>query len=277
MDASPVLLKILKDTIRDHTSLCIRSAIREHLASGPQPQTEIGIKRLKESITNSLSAAFSFAKRLAVKPVSATPDPAYEDTIKDVLDELIFPTAVLTPELWPLDDGVPALIPTFVVRKSWQREGLIEGIVGKAMEDVTRKGKDRGVSFGEPTGTTPSSSNTLPQLQEFQRIIDQLADPTLSEQHSFLMDIRNELEAASIRWKDNEHNLDSIDQVRDVLVGHMLPKGVKMVVLYRKMLGLCDELRAGELVKKGKADEEKRFLGEVDRAVEILERLGLGE
>jgi len=278
MVTTPTLPRVLWTTTRHHTSLRIRSAINQHLSSGPQPQTEVGIKHLKESITNSLSAALSFAKRLALTSASSTPGPAIQDTIKNVLEELITPTVFLPPGLWPLADGVPELIPTFVVKEDWQREGLIESIVEKAMEDAMKIGKDRGVSFGPPAGTAASlSSNALPQLHEFQRIIDQLADPTLSQQHSSLIDIRNDLEAASLRWEDNKHNLDAIDKTREALLGSLLPKSVKMVVLYRKMLGLCDELRKGELVKKEKADEEKRFLGEVDRAVEILERLGLGE
>ena len=173
---------------------------------------------------------------------------------------------------------MPALIPTFVVKDDWQREGLIEGIVEKAMENAIMRAKDRGVTFEVPTGTAaPPSSDALPQLQELQQVIDQIVDPTLCQQHSSLMDIRNDLEAASLHWEDNEHNLDAIDKTREALLGSLLPKSVKMMVLYRKMLGLCDELRKGELVKKGKADEERKVLGEVDRAVEILERLGLGE
>jgi hypothetical protein len=161
--------------------------------------------------------------------------------------------------------------------------------VGAAIDDEIWRAANRhlhpSLNEGDPTvsdNPTPSPANSshyrVPdQLEDLQIEIDQLALPTLSTQTSSVTQIRYDLETTSLNWHEKAYNLDVVDGVRDEVRNVLLPKAVNMLAVYRRMLGLCNQLWNEELAKKGKANEEKVFLGDVDQAIGALESLGLGD
>jgi hypothetical protein len=68
------------------------------------------------------------------------------------------------------------------------------------------------------------------------------------------------------REKDSDY---SIETVRRMPRGELLPRMVKMVGVYGKLLGCCDKEEEEE---KGE-EEKKRFLGNLDDAIGVMERL----
>jgi hypothetical protein len=68
------------------------------------------------------------------------------------------------------------------------------------------------------------------------------------------------------REKDSDY---SIETVRRMPRGELLPRMVKMVGVYGKLPGCCDKEEEEE---KGE-EEKKRFLGNLDDAIGVMERL----
>jgi hypothetical protein len=72
------------------------------------------------------------------------------------------------------------------------------------------------------------------------------------------------------REKDSDY---SIETVRRMPRGELLPRMVKMVGVYGKLLGCCDKEEEEEEEKGEEEKKKKRFLGNLDDAIGVMERL----
>jgi hypothetical protein len=171
--------------------------------------------------------------------------PYFQQTVDTALKKLDLMT-LLGPDFY--DGRIQASDTWFGLKSPDEKLNFVDEVVKDAMDSIT-----------------PPPSDAEMEIIGFsilQRDIDQLATPGLDAQAEQLANIRHQLEGliALGGEKDSHYH---IRNVRVVLRGELLPRAVKMVGVYRKLLEGCNEVYG----------EEKKFLESLDEAIWIMERL----
>ena len=83
-----------------------------------------------------------------------------------------------------------------------------------------------------------------------------------------------ELENENLHWAQNEHKADTLDFIQDTLTRRVFHTATTVFVLYRRLMH-SSQLLKRELRRNDKTQKKTKLMSELDRAVEILERLGL--
>jgi hypothetical protein len=222
--------------IQGQTTAALSSLIEQALFRHPQPSGSDLRQVTHEKMTNTISQALNYAHRLG----RALTHVSVQAEMRALLGE--FDTQRLAARWTPTSPSTGKL--------NQQQKRWVEEKVEQAIKRVMRQQyQGRPTQRRRPINTaTPSRTQTREKLQEMQRLIDELITPALTDQRAALDDVRAGLQTVYLHWEINNHTMALLDKVQGELREELLRKSLEVVVLYRKVMRVVQELRSTEIV-----------------------------